>query len=419
MTLTFRTFLLVALGLSGAVPALAQDGPTAPKSDAPAAPETSADAAQVLQRLENLYPRALRRPAGVDLTAADPDKARAEHVKVQEEWERAVAAFAKAGDDYVAALAGAAPEAKALYYRGVGKFLMSERVPRAEAPAMVEASADSLQRYLEAAGEKAAFAADAEMYLCRALVRTGRIDDAVAHTSRAIELLQKDGRHDDAGSSAYDTMLALKSLQRDAELRVFCESIHASKGDFGSSTPSIRKLAAGARLSVGAVLPDLPETKDVNGQPVSWKPGKPLLLHFFLTGFLGGKPSGFREVELELRPLADAYAPKGLVLTGVSMDYEMPKQQAEDLRKKWEEWGRKTELRDGSLESVRTWAAAQGISWSWCWDGKAVNNPISLALGGVGVTEPYAVLVDAKGVVRWHGKAPFEGLAAEVAKLLP
>ncbi len=419
MAWSFRTLLVVALGLAGAAPAIAEDDPPAPKPAEPVAPVPSADAAQILQQLEGLYPRATRLAPVLDLTAAEtPEQARSDHAKRQQDWERSIAAFAKAGDDYVAALGGAAPDARALFYRGVGKFKMAERVARAEAVSANEAAADSLQRYLDAAGEKAAFAAEAEMYLGRALVRTGRVDDAVVHLGRAVELLQKDGRHDEAGVSAHDAMLALKTQQRDAELRVFSETIHAAKADFGGSTSSIRKLAAGARLAVGAPLPALPKTNDVNGKPISWSPGKPLLVHFFLSGHMNGSPTAFREIELELRPLAASYGAKGLALAGVSMDYEMPKEKAEELRKKFDEWGRK-ELRDGSLASVRAWAETKGISWPWSFDGQAMNNPISLALGGVGVTEPYAVLVDAKGVVRWYGKAPFEGLADEVAKLFP
>lgn len=421
MASTSRTLVLAAaLVAAGGASSLAQETPPAPKPEAPAAPAPSEGAAKSLEQLEALYVRASRRPPRLDLAAAEsPEKARAEFARAQGEWERAATALAKAGDDYLASLGDAAPDVRALFFRGVGKFLTGERVGRSESASANEAAAESLQRYLDGAGENAAYATEAEMYLGRALVRAGRVDDAATHLGRAIELLQKDGRHDDAGVCAYDAMLALKTRRRDAELRAFAEAIHASKADFGGSTASVRTLAAGARLAVGAPLPDLPETKDADGRAVSWAPGKPLLLHFFLTGHLNGTPSGFREVELELKPLAQSFGEKGLVLVGVSMDYEMPKAQAEALRKQWDEWGRKTKLRDGSLESVRAWAADQGIGWSWCWDGKSVNNPVSLALGGVGVTQPYAVLVDAKGVVRWHGKAPFEGLAAEVAKLFP
>jgi hypothetical protein len=244
-------------------------------------------------------------------------------------------------------------------------------------------------------------------------------EDAILHLGRAVELLQKDGRHDDAGECAATAMRELKAQRKVPELRAFAAQIQATEKDFGRSTPVVRMLAAAARLDVGSPLPELPKATDTDGKEVSWKPGKPMLVHFFLTSFLGGLPANFREIETEVRPLWEKFHEKGLVVVGVSMDYEMSKQQAEDLKKRWEEWGVKRELRDGSLESVRAWTQKQQVEWPWIWDGKATNNPVSLALGGVGRTAPYAVLVDANGVVRWHGEAPFKGLADEVAKLFP
>jgi len=411
MTSSRRLFVL-GFVLAFALPGAARAQDPQPPAPAPAA----ADAAQLLQRLETLYPRALRRPE-LDRAAADPDKARAEQSRAEAEWDGAVDALARTGDDYLAALGSAAPDPRALYYRGVGKVIRATR-PGASAK-LYESAAESLQRYLETAGDAAAFRPDAEMYLARALLGVGRSEDAVAHAGRAVELLQKDGRHDDAGECAASAMRELKHQHRITELRAFAAAVHASEADFGRSTPAVRTLANAARLDVGSPLPELPKVKDEGGKDISWTPGKPMLIHFFLTSFLNGMATSFREIETEVRPLFEKYGEKGLVVVGVSMDYEMPAQQVEDLKKKWDEWGVKRELRDGSLASVRTWAAKQGIAWPWYWDGKATNDPVSLALGGVGFTTPYAVLVDAKGIVRWHGEAPFKGLADEAAKLLP
>jgi len=384
--------------------------------DPPAKPAEGADPAQLLQQLETLYLRALRRPE-LNRAAADPDKARAEQVRAEAEWESAVDSLARTGDEYLAALGSTAPDPRALYYRGVGKAIRATRA--GGGPKFYEAAAESLQRYLDTAGEAASFRPDAEMFLGRALLGAGKSEDGVLHLARAVELLQKDGRHDEAGECAVSAMKELKNQKRIADLRTFAVAARASDADFGRSTPTVRTLANAARLDVGSPLPELPKTTDVDGKEISWAPGKPMLIHFFLSGFLNGMATSFREIDTEVRPLFEKYGEKGLVVVGVSMDYEMPKQQAEDLRKKWDEWGVKRELRDGSLATVRAWAAKQGIGWPWCWDGKATNNPVSLALGGVGFTTPYAVLVDAQGIVRWHGEAPFKGLPDEVAKLLP
>jgi tetratricopeptide (TPR) repeat protein len=407
MTAPFRSLLVLSLVAALAAPLLAQE-------DKPAAP---ADATQLLQRLETLYPRALRRPE-LDRSAADPAKARTEQARAEEEWDHAVAELARTGDEYLAALPeGTAPDPRALFYRGVGKTIRAQR-PGAD-KGTYDAAAESLVRCLESAGEGFGYRADAEMFAGRALLGAGRSDDALSHLARAVELFQKDGRHDQAGECAVMAMKELKHQGKIPELRAFVATFQATEKDFGRSTPTVRMLAAASRLDVGSPLPDLPPTKDAEGKDVAWAPGKPLLIHFFLSGYLNGMATSFREIETEVRPLWEKYREKGLAVVGVSMDYEMPKAQVEDLKRKLDEWGVKRELRDGSLESVRKWTAKQAIEWPWCWDGKATNNPVSLALGGVGFTQPYAVLVDAKGVVRWHGEAPFKGLPDAVAKLLP
>src|SRR5262249_17429874 len=129
------------------------------------------------------------------------------------------------------------------------------------------------------------------------------------------------------------------------------EAVHAADGDFGRSTPTVRSQAAAARFAVGAPLPAMPDVKDVDGNPVSWRPGKPMLVHFFLTAQIDGSPANFREIELEVRPLWEKYHEKGLAVVGVSMDNELPASEVERKRKQNEEWGLKKEVRDGSLAS--------------------------------------------------------------------
>ena len=428
-------------GDDGSDPKPAQ--PTAPPQEAP--PADQADAAVLLRRLEAIYPRALQKPdpsvlAG--LTGPDLVKARNELVKAEQERDQAVKDLATTGDRYLAAIGDAAPDANALYYRGAGKAILATRQNVAEAVATREAAVDSLARYVAVADEKAAYVADAEMHLGTALVFLSakdpkRFEEAIPHLRRAVELLQTDNRHADAGETAHLALSQLVSLDRSGEARAFADAIGAAKADFGPSTPEVRKLVAATHLTVGARFPDLPELTDVDGKPFLPRPrsedgktllpwpadGKPLLLHFFLTGFADGNASSFRDIETDVRPLWQKYREKGLRVAGVCMDYAIPKAQADEKRRQWkEEWGKNAEYRDGSLDLCRTWAKTHGVEWPWYWDGKWTANPVSVALGGVGVSSPYAVLVDGEGVIRWRGacsgQTGYVGLEEAVAKVV-
>lgn len=414
-----RTLAVIALSLAALRPAWAQETqPKDPKQDTPAAAPAE-DAAKALARLAELYPRVRQKPAENEIAVTTDPKARAEAVKRMEAWRTDVDRMNEAADAYARALGDAAPDADGLYYRGYAKAVAVQFGSTAQVRAMCDAGADALGRYLSVADEKSAFRTDAEMHLGSVLLLAGRLDDALPHLQRAVELLQKESRHDDAGRCAADGLKTLRATHRDEDFRKFADAIHAADGDFGVLTRVVREHVAAFRFSVGAPLPELPETKDVDGKPVSWRPGKPMLLHFFLTAHITGDATNFREIELEIRPLREKYREKGLAVVGVSMDNELPAAEVERKRKQNEEWGVKKEIRDGSLASVREWAVKQGIDWPWCWDGKAWNCPLSVALGGVARSQPFAVLVDKDGIVRWKGDAPFQGLPEAVAKLLP
>jgi len=420
MASTFRALLLVSLALTAAptlCPAQDVKDEGAKPAPAPQPAAETADAGALLRKMEFLYPKAIQRPT-TDGQTTDP-KLLAERAKAHDVWDTAVRLLAKTGDEYMTAIGDAAPDARALYFRGVAKTIAGEIVGAGERRACYAAASDSLTRYLDGTDEKAPYRVEAEMYLGRSLVFEGRLDDAVVHLRKAVDLLQKEGRHEEAGVSAYLALIGLQSKGRDAEMRAFAEAIHAGDGDFGGATSTIRGLLAAARLAVGSPLPALPAAKDVDDKPVVFvERGAPLLLHFFLTAQITGDATSFKDVDTVIRPLWEKWREKGLRVVGTCMDRAIPPAEAERIRKNWEEWGKKTEFRDGSLETSRAWAKAHGIEWTWRWTGTWTNDPVSRALGGVGGTSPYAVLVDKDGIVRWKGDPlKDEGLADEAAKL--
>jgi hypothetical protein len=423
MSMSWRAFVLVAVWLCGDALAQETGGEKPPPAPAPA------NAEDLLQRMSSLYAPSLQRPP-TRAPTGDKEKDNAA-IRAQQRWDETVRAFAKAGDDWARAVGDQAPDANGLFYRGVGQVLVARIDAAGARQAHLVTASDALRRYLDGTDAQAAFRTDAEWRLSEALVALGAFDprlleEAVPHVRQAVDLLQKDGRHDDAGRIASDALQQLKSLGRSAESASLADAIHAGDADFGASTSTIRLFAVRAKCGPGAKFPKMPALKDADSAPLDLEPAKdrPLLVHFFLTGYLGGLATSFRDVETDVRPLWERWHEKGLRVVGVCMDYEIPKKQLEDLRAKWDEWGKKEKPRDGSLASAREWASAKGIAWPWYWDGTGRNNPLSLALGGVGIERPHVVLVDGDGVIRWDGDAAptggaaYPGLEEAIGKLI-
>jgi hypothetical protein len=418
MASTSRALALVWVGvLCAFAPSFAQDGKGEETKPAPAPAEEKPDASELLKRMERLYPAAARRPT-TDGQAEDP-KVAAARAKEQDVWQANVRLLAKYGDDYKTAIGDAAPDARALFYRGAGKAIAAEIVGVGEKKDVTAAACESLTQYLDATDEKAAFRTDAEKHLVRALVLAGRVDDAAAHAGRAVELLQKEGRHDEAGVAAYDVLVALKARGQSKEMAAVAKAVHAADGDFGASTQSVRALLAASRLAVGSPLPTIAAVPDLDDKPISFAAdGNPLLLHFFFTAVPGmGSAAKAEEIDAKIRPLWDAYHAKGLRVVGVCMDAAMTAAQAEKMRKNWDDWGKKDEFRDGSPASCREWVTKRGIEWTVRCSGQWTNDSVSKTLGGAGASDPYAVLVDKDGVVRWLGDPRTGDLADETAKL--
>jgi hypothetical protein len=324
-----------------------------------------------------------------------------------------------------AGAAAAAGEARHLWAAGVALSVTSDRQAQTIARDFRVQAAELLDRSLRKAPADADYRGEATFHLGRARLflavnGMGELSDATRTLAEAVPLLRRDGRADDAGLAASLALAELLRAGRAEEARAFADAVKASSGDFGVSGDHVRMLAAGAATGVGAKLPALPASADVSGKPIDWAAlrGNVLVLHFFHAGRPTGKASEQRDVETVLRPLYDELKEKPVRFVGVSMDLALTREQVEKIRANWDEWGVKGAVQDGSPELVGRYADSQGIAWPWTCTGKWMNDPVSLALGGCGRSQPHAIVVGRDGTILWRGDAPFTGLPEAVRAAL-
>ena len=404
----------LALAAVPGAPAWAQDA----REEEPAAPDAEAAQQEALERFAALYERVARRPARPDLSAQDLVKVRARAAREQGDWRKAVGDLVAAAEAH---LEGDAVQAdpRALFYRGTGRLEKAGFSAAEEARTLREGAASDLHAFLARAPADDVRHAPARLALGQALLYLGRAEDAARELEQAVPQLLADNRRDEAGQAAFQLLNLLVHQGLEARAQGFADAVHAEEADFGASTEAVRRLVARSRVAVGAPLPALPEVVDTDGRPVVWSElrGKPFVLHFFQAGYPTGMPSSARDVETALRPLWDElHEAGGLEMVGISMDEELPESRAAEIRRQWEEWGKTGVVHTGARPVVADWCEEQGLAWRWVWDGKSTDDPVSQALGGVGVSQPFAVLVDPEGVVRWRGAPPYEGLAEAARK---
>lgn len=422
--------LLLALALLGAGPgvvrtACGDDAPPAP-AQPPAAPNPAAPAADpeaVAGRMSELFSRT----AG-DMPTVDPgasNEVRNTQIQRAKAWDSAVEALAKAADTYVQA-AGDAPNPRALFWGGCGKSRRATRVPAADGVALHRSAVEMLTKCLELAPPDADYRAEAEFRLGSSmtfLFDSGGAppSEAAARLRSATKAFLAAERNDEAGAAASVALKVLVARGLHDDARAFADAVGADRADFGRSTQVVRQLVARVRTAVGAAFPSLGETTDADGRKFAWKDlaGAPFVVHFFRAGWPTGRMAEERDVEMVLRPLHDKLSPKGLRMVGVSMDMLLDEATLERRRRYWDETGLKGAPHDGSAAAVRRWAESVGLTWPWLWTGKWTQDPVSLALGGAGQSAAHAILVDAGGVIRWRGDAPFTGLPEAAAGLLP
>jgi hypothetical protein len=398
-------------------PARAQD-PQPPAVDAPDAER----AAALMVRMENLYPRAASRPAPLDRSLANDAEAMAKERKrftqEQESWQAALDRLPELSLDYREA-AGDTAAPVAWYFAGFARVVRSDSAGRSHGREMLSAGADDLKAYLDRAARDAVHRADAQHHLAYAMIRLAGGEEAgiVAageHADAAVRASLASGRSDPAGRLAFLMLKSLIGVGRESEAAALAAGWEAESADFGPSTANVRFLVRRARVRPGAKMPALPALDSYLGTPMPWEElaGKPYVLHFFST-LVSTTP---REVETILVPLRDKWKDRGLQLVGCSTDREMDDEEIARTKALWNEWGKKETLHDGRLISVRTWAEQRGMEWPWYWDGKFTQNALAQHLG-VEANAPFAILVDADGVIRWRGQ-PFQGLPEAVEQLL-
>ncbi len=408
-------------------PASAQEAPQ-PETPPPApAQDARVDTARLAERMISLVPTARSRPdTRVSADAPDLVAARAEVDKKRRAWESDVEDLAAAATRYLGAVGPEGGEPRALWAAGLGLATKADLEPADKAVHMRLEAARTLGRALSGAAKDADYRADAEAVLGRVLVMLlGRgqatTEQVIEHLTSAVKLLRAEKRAEEVGSTlvlALQVFLRAKNAEAAEALIV---ATGADTADFGPSTQTLRVQVAAARTGVGTKLPALPAVKDEDGKAVDWAAykGKTLLLHFFMAGQATGYPTEQRDAETVVRPAYDELHARGLEVLGIAMDWEMPPEKVAQTKANWEEWGVKKPLHTGSAATVRGYAEAQGIVWPYVRSGLWMNDPVSRALGGPGVTRAHAILVDADGVIRWRGDAPFVGLVEEARKLVP
>ncbi len=396
--------------------------------------EARAEAAAVLlERMQGTYEKVLVRPTVRNLHEIEDPFARrdasAENAKEQKLWRASVSALYEAANDYVRLFADAGVDARVMFWLGTAQLELAGLSEMSRARGLRRASLDSLRSYLSVAGDDAEHRAHAEYRMVDALLFTAA--DTPSNLAEAAELLPRVVPALEARSEFKEAMLVthkvVKTLMetgrtnRTTEELVLVESLGETldiqNRDFGPGTELLRALFNSAAIRPGAVMPEMPAgtaTTDGAELTIASLRGKIAVVHFFKTDF----SSKEKEVEDVLVPLHDAWKSSGLLeLVGVSIDWEMPADFLTKQQANFEEWGRPlTDIHDGKQESVATWVAERGMSWRWTWDGKWLKNAVGNHYG-VPMNRSWAVLLDAKGVIRWVGQ-PSVDLSRAALKLL-
>ncbi len=363
----------------------------------------------LLDRLRRLTATAEERPRPprADQMPAD----RKEHVELireyrraRDDWEAAIRGLVSGSDEY-AKLAGGGGALEARYHAGFGRARLAEIVTRDEATPLLLRAAEDLRAFVDGAPDDSALLPDGLDQLTRVMLRNaGTQPDPIAVAAevggRAVTALQAAANRYDAGALAFVVLRSLIESKQEEKAAELAAAWDVPGADWDVSTENVRKLARRAGVRPGMSLASLPVVEAANGGviDVAALRGQPLLLHFFSTPV----STKTREVETIVRPLRDMWAPFGLRVVGVSMDYRMDDELRERTIAAYEEWGKEDPVYDGRLESVRAWCEQELMDWPWHWDGKWMKNELTLALG-LDANRPFAIVVDESGVIRFRG----------------
>jgi len=297
-------------------------------ADAPVAVNEALD--DLLVRLRSLSATAETRPRPPRADEMPEDRqAAAELVKAyrreRDDWEAAIRGLVAVSDEY-GKLAGGAGAIEARYHGGFGRARLAEIVTRDEAEALLLRAEEDLRSYADGAPAGSVLLPGALNHLTRVMLRNAgtdpeRIAAAAEVGRRAVTALQGAANPFDAGALAFIVLKSLIETEQEESAAEVAAAWDVAGTDWDVSTENVRKLARRAGVRPGVPLAALPVVQAANGGmiDVAALRGQPLLLHFFSTPV----STKTREVETIITPLREKWAPFGLRVVGVSMDYRM------------------------------------------------------------------------------------------------
>ena len=342
--------------------------------------------------------------------------------KVDDAMKSALTLLVNVGSRYIETVTEEKAEPVPRFQYGFALATLADKSPGSRAQEMRMDAIHQFKSYLAGPEEKARFVADAEYLLGTTLLKVGdaygpTIDEALDHLEKGAALMRGAGRAEEAGVATYNVLATLIERAREKDASEAAVRLQADEFDFGARTKTVRRLVRRASLHPGAVMPDFEGVVDADGKALSLaaRRGAPVLIHLFQAGGATGRVTAARDIETVLVPLARTYAPQGLQMIGGSMDLALTDEQVDKIRTNWEEWGKKGAVHDGSLKAVRSWCASAGMDWTLHHDGKWFAGALAEHLG---VISPYSFLLDAEGVIRWRGKAPYKGLEDAVKAVI-
>lgn len=359
-------------------------------------------------------------PRSVPVDTPQGREIRGDFARRKQAWDDALDRSLNLGKRYFLHLGDGPADARAHLLYGCALSTAGDRRPRAEAEVLRRSAVEHLRAFLSVVGTRPEDVTQAHSHLGNVLLKLGgdSVDEAMEHLGTSVTRLQKEGRKDESAVAAFLVLQSLIAMGREESAAKAAADLGLSEGDFGPGSWRVHGLVRRAGIRPGAAFPGFPEgAADVDGAALDLASfgGRPFVVHFFQAGLPTGRPTGSRIEETVLAPIHLQWAGQGLGMVGCSLDLEMSSEELAQVKANWEEWGLPGIPHDGSRQAVLAWAREHDMTWRLQWEGKWFRGDVAERFG---VTEPFAFLVDGKGVVRWRGAPPYRDLAAAVAEVM-